>query len=163
MATGLMVPYSTYVWLERGQSSDPIFCPFVSVNPGKTSLRQAPAAFSLNVRPVPFLTVPLLCRRHRLSPARENCLVTKAFTTNAVLRGICHYSGYCHKYRWLWHTSARAVLLQELLGWRLHQMVCCGGLQDWQLLLWKCDKTKGCSNSSNFLLLFFLCLIFKIK
>lgn len=101
MALGLVVPYSTSVWLERGQSSDPLFCPFVSVNPGKTSPQQAPAAFSLNVHPDPFLT--LLCRRNRLSPARENCLATTVFSTNAVLRGICHYSGYCHKYRWLRH------------------------------------------------------------
>lgn len=159
MALGLVVPYSTYVWLERGQSSDPLFCPFVSVNPGKTSPQQAPAAFSLNVHPDPFLT--LLCRRDRLSPARENCLATTVFSTNAVLRGICHYSGYCHKYRWLRHTSARAVLLQELLGWRLHQMVCCGRLQDWQLLLWKYDKTKGCSNSSKLFVAFFPMPYFK--
>lgn len=122
--------HSTYVWPERGQSSRPIFSPFASGNPAKASLQQSPASFSSNMHPAPFLTVPLLCRRDRLSPARQNCLATNAFPANAVLRGICHYFGHRHEYRWLRHTSARAVL-QELLGWGLRQIMCCGGLQDW--------------------------------
>lgn len=157
--------HSTCVWPEPGQSSHPIFSPFASVNPAEALLQQAPASFSSNVHPAPFLTVLLLCRRDCLSPARRNCLATNAFPTNAVLRGICHYSGHGHEHRWLQHTSTRAVL-QELLGWRLHQMMCWAELQHWQPLPWKCDKTKGCANSSRrfsicFVDFLFLCPIFK--
>lgn len=49
-------------------------------------------------------------------------------------------------------------------------MMCWAGLQDWQPLPWKCDKTKGCANSSKlfsgggilWFVFLFLCHIFKI-